>query len=161
MASTKFDSPKEAVAKFVIETGNAAKEHQILSVRTSREGHNNNKPRNTIKWNNGRNFNDNNGNFRQNTGRPSFNNGRPNQTQWRSNNPHNRNSNNNNFNRNYSNNHNGPNYQANRNNGNGNNRNVRAFGQENSHAPQQTQLGAQQTVQQSQNQLNPFMQSQF
>lgn len=159
LASSQFKSAKEAVAKFVIETGNATKEHQILSYRADRQTNNPNNQRN-FRQNNSRIYTN---NSRQNPGRPSFNNGRQNQNRFRQNtsqnNFQNNNSNNNNFNRQnsyHSNNQNGNNFNNNRNNNYGNNRNIRAFGQENSQAPQQTMLGAQQTVQQPQNQMNPF-----
>lgn len=78
LASTKFDTPKEAVAKFIVETGTAAKEHQVFSFRTSKQsnGNNNgnqnssrkNKPNNGSNQFQNRNGNQN-GNFNGNRNR--------------------------------------------------------------------------------------------
>lgn len=148
IAATKFANPKEAIAKFVVETGNASKEQQILSFRSNKPNPNNN----------GQKFRSNNNNFNQNKPNNNFqrtnrdNRGNHDNRANRQNYGRNLNGNRNQYsqgNQNYSNN-NRNNYRQNNghrhfNMPNANNGqydpNVRVFGPENGLSPQHLPLG--------------------
>lgn len=150
VAATKFANPKEAIAKFVIETGNASKEQQILSFRSNRPNQNSNgqksrsnnnnfnqnRPNNNFQRSNNdnRGNNDHRGN-RQNQSR-NFN-GNRNQNQYTQRNQNFNNNNRNNYRQNNGNRQfNGPNA----NNG-PYDQNIRIFGPENGTGPQHLPLG--------------------
>lgn len=138
VASTKFSSPKEAIAKFIIETGSVAKENQVLSFRANRQNSNFNNQNQRYRPNN----------FNPNQRKPNHSFNRNNFTRYNNRPFQNQQNRNFNFNRNQ-------NPQSNRNyyrNGNRqftpNNtqqysQNVRTFGSENPPAPQHLLLGAQ------------------
>lgn len=169
LASSKFESPKEAIAKFIVETGTAAKEQQVLSFRASKHthGNNSNNANNNFRKNRPNNgfIQSNNGfnqpNNRQNNNRNQRQNGRPGQFQNNNRNPNNRNNfpNNSHMNQpqygrfNSFQNNNG--YRSNSGQSTGSYQNIRTYGQGNLPAPQQLQLGDQP------NQFTQFPQTQF
>lgn len=138
LAATKFENPKEVVAKFIVESNTTRQEAQINAYRNFRNvnrqngnqrGRNNNRGANRVHGRNNRNsgYNNNeNQNFQNN-----------NRNQNSRNNYRNQNSRNNNGQSNYQNNNNGNNRSRSNNYGGGNrSRNVRAA--ENLTAPQST-----------------------
>lgn len=132
LESTRFDSPKEVIATYIIQAGKAKEEAQVLAVRKfgrrnqnygNRSGNNNNRNGVQRQYNNNNNYNNNNRNFNNN--RRNYNNNRPNRGGRNNYNNYNNQNNNNNYNR-----------QNNNNRRNNNTRNVRRA--ENMGAPQST-----------------------
>lgn len=70
LASTHFSSPKEVIAKFVVEIATESKEKQVLSFNANR--HNNSRGRNNFRGRNYRNYNDSNPNHSRNQRNNSF-----------------------------------------------------------------------------------------
>lgn len=132
LESTKFDSPKEVIAKLLVQTEKTKQEQQILSYQTIKKENNNKRS--------GNNFN------RGNRGRGNFNNRRGRGGYKRFNN----------FNDNFNNNRGGfrgnrGNFYRNNRNFNNNNQNIRSFGPENYLDPQMF-LGENQSGNQNDNQ---------
>lgn len=135
LAATHFSDPREVVAKFIVETSTEAKEKQIFTFNSNKNGNRPNFRNKNFRKNQNFNY--------QSTQRNNFNyrGGFNNQNNYRGN-GNRRNFRNNNY-RNNGNYRNNNNYRNNGNQNNNNARNVRVFESENSNNPQVMTLGGQ------------------